>query len=101
MLKTCPPGQVFKTGQTRPPGLPWIGNLVEPIWAGHWRLLVQGIRVRPASAIRSATAILDRFLHHAELITITGKSYRLRNKTAQKTENSNEDKNQTCKQQAK
>jgi len=27
-----------------------------------------------------ATAILDRFLHHAEVITITGKSYRLRQK---------------------
>ena len=31
--------------------------------------------------VPSATAILDRFLHHAEIITITGKSYRLRNKT--------------------
>jgi DNA replication protein DnaC len=30
--------------------------------------------------IPSATAILDRFLHHAEIVTITGKSYRLRNK---------------------
>ena len=30
----------------------------------------------------SATAILDRFLHHAEVITITGKSYRLKNKAA-------------------
>jgi len=30
--------------------------------------------------VPSATAILDRFLHHAELITITGKSYRLRNR---------------------
>ena len=30
--------------------------------------------------VPSATAILDRFLHHAEVITITGKSYRLRNK---------------------
>ena len=29
----------------------------------------------------SATAILDRFLHHAEIVAITGKSYRLRNKT--------------------
>jgi len=28
--------------------------------------------------VPSATAILDRFLHHAEIITITGKSYRLR-----------------------
>jgi DNA replication protein DnaC len=33
--------------------------------------------------VPSATAILDRFLHHAEVITITGKSYRLRNKSAQ------------------
>jgi len=28
-----------------------------------------------------ATAILDRFLHHAEVITLTGKSYRLRHKS--------------------
>ena len=28
--------------------------------------------------VPTATAILDRFLHHAEIITITGKSYRLR-----------------------
>jgi len=40
--------------------------------------------------VPSATAILDRFLHHAEMITITGKSYRL-----------SQDKTQTCKQQAK
>ena len=26
----------------------------------------------------SATAILDRFLHHAEVLTFNGKSYRLR-----------------------
>jgi DNA replication protein DnaC len=32
--------------------------------------------------VPSATAILDRFLQHAEIITITGKSYRLRNKQA-------------------
>ena len=32
--------------------------------------------------VPSATAILDRFLHHAEVITITGKSYRLKNQTA-------------------
>ncbi len=37
--------------------------------------------------VPSATAILDRFLHHAEILTITGKSYRLRNqaKTAQES----------------
>ncbi len=28
--------------------------------------------------VPSATAILDRFLHHAEVVSITGKSYRLR-----------------------
>jgi len=33
--------------------------------------------------VPAATAILDRFLHHAELITITGKSYRLRNQARQ------------------
>jgi DNA replication protein DnaC len=30
--------------------------------------------------VPSATAILDRFLHHAEIITITGRSYRLKDK---------------------
>jgi len=34
--------------------------------------------------VPSATAILDRFLHHAEFITITGKSYRLRDHQAKK-----------------
>jgi DNA replication protein DnaC len=35
--------------------------------------------------VPAATAILDRFLHHAEVITITGKSYRLRNKATMAT----------------
>ena len=35
--------------------------------------------------VPAATAILDRFLHHAEVITITGKSYRLKH-TATKGE---------------
>jgi len=30
--------------------------------------------------VPTATAILDRFLHHAEIITITGRSYRLSNR---------------------
>jgi DNA replication protein DnaC len=33
--------------------------------------------------VPSATAILDRFLHHAEIIQITGRSYRLRHQAAQ------------------
>jgi DNA replication protein DnaC len=35
--------------------------------------------------VPAATAILDRFLHHAELIEITGKSYRMRDRDAQQT----------------
>jgi DNA replication protein DnaC len=31
--------------------------------------------------VPSATAILDRFLHHADVIAISGRSYRLRNQT--------------------
>jgi DNA replication protein len=31
--------------------------------------------------VPAATAILDRFLHHAEIITLTGRSYRLRNQS--------------------
>ena len=30
--------------------------------------------------VPAATAILDRFLEHAEIIAITGRSYRLKNK---------------------
>lgn len=42
--------------------------------------LAAGPRVsRMIGDVPSATAILDRFLHHAEAITITGRSYRLRN----------------------
>ena len=43
--------------------------------------------------VPSATAILDRFLHHAEIITITGRSYRLKDRAG----NSKNDKPQTDK----
>ncbi len=33
--------------------------------------------------VPAATAILDRFLHHAEIITITGRSYRLKDRAVQ------------------
>ena len=36
--------------------------------------------------VPSATAILDRFLHHATIIAITGKSYRLRNQNSKPAE---------------
>ncbi len=36
--------------------------------------------------VPAATAILDRFLHHAEIITITGRSYRLKDKAAQEAD---------------
>ena len=34
--------------------------------------------------VPSATAILDRMLHHAEIINITGKSYRLKDRVSRK-----------------
>jgi len=37
--------------------------------------------------VPAATAILDRFLHHAEIITITGRSYRLKDRTAKPVDN--------------
>jgi len=37
--------------------------------------------------VPAATAILDRFLHHAEIITITGRSYRLKSPPAKKQTN--------------
>ncbi len=35
--------------------------------------------------VPAATAILDRFLHHAEIITITGRSYRLKDRATKET----------------
>jgi DNA replication protein DnaC len=43
--------------------------------------------------VPSATAILDRFLHHAETVTITGKSHRLKDKAKTST-------NRACKEKA-
>jgi len=40
--------------------------------------------------VPSATAILDRFLHHAEVVAITGKSYRLRHQGAKGKEGAEE-----------
>jgi DNA replication protein DnaC len=37
--------------------------------------------------VPSATAILDRFLHHADIFTITGRSYRLKDKSRKPTPN--------------
>jgi DNA replication protein DnaC len=39
--------------------------------------------------VPAATAILDRFLHHAEIIQLTGKSYRLRSHSRQNQEEEN------------
>jgi len=37
------------------------------------------------SDVPAASAILDRLLHHAEVIAITGRSYRLQDSTNQRT----------------
>jgi len=46
--------------------------------------------------VPAATAILDRFLQHAEVITITGRSYRLKNQAVEGTNNQ-----KTCKKDRK
>jgi DNA replication protein DnaC len=43
--------------------------------------------------VPSATAILDRFLHHAEIITITGRSYRLKDKAGGKNSKNDKENN--------
>jgi DNA replication protein DnaC len=43
--------------------------------------------------VPSATAILDRFLHHAEIITITGRSYRLKDKAGGKNSKKHKENN--------
>ena len=42
--------------------------------------------------VPAATAILDRFLHHAEIITITGRSYRLKDRAREDRERLNGEK---------
>ncbi len=46
--------------------------------------------------VPTASAILDRFLHHAEIVTITGNSYRLKDK-ADQAETDAKSKQQACK----
>jgi DNA replication protein DnaC len=62
--------------------------------------------------VPSATAILDRFLHHATIISITGKSYRMKDRTSrakphqnrtndEKTKDTRENTDTSCKKPAK
>ena len=50
--------------------------------------------------VPAATAILDRFLHNADVISITGKSYRMSDRAAKKAEAPTPE-NQACKEKAK
>jgi len=45
--------------------------------------------------VPAATAILDRFLHNADVISITGKSYRLKDRGGKKPSAANDTK-QAC-----
>ncbi len=50
--------------------------------------------------IPAATAILDRFLHNADVISITGKSYRMKGRAAKQSANTTA-KKPSCEQKAK
>ena len=45
--------------------------------------------------VPAATAILDRFLHHAEILQITGRSYRLKDRATQQFKPSESKSNST------
>ena len=47
--------------------------------------------------VPAATAILDRFLHHAQIIQITGKSYRLKDRASQPSTTSSKSKSKSTK----
>ena len=51
--------------------------------------------------VPSATAILDRFLHHADVITITGRSYRLKDRVEKQVAQGEPEKNAACRKKAK
>lgn len=51
--------------------------------------------------VPAATAILDRFLHHAEIITITGRSYRLKDKATKEVDKPKESTKDDSDKQAK
>jgi len=57
--------------------------------------------------VPAASAILDRFLHHAEIITITGKSYRMKDRTSKdrsdkpKSPKNEDNQDNTCKKTPK
>jgi DNA replication protein DnaC len=50
--------------------------------------------------VPSAAAILDRFLHHAEIITITGRSYRLKDHPAKEAPAKSRSAKQAAEQEA-
>ena len=48
--------------------------------------------------VPSATAILDRFMHHAEIITITGRSYRLKDRCSKSADSTSKTQKKEQKQ---
>lgn len=59
-------------------GKPDAMKVARPVW-GWGRAAIARPTPQLIGDVPSATAILDRFLHHAEVLSFNGKSYRLRN----------------------
>ncbi len=51
--------------------------------------------------VPSATTILDRFLHHAKIITITGRSYCLKDRAANNNNKNDKDNNDIAHEKSK
>ena len=65
-------------------------KVARPVW-GWGRDEISRPTPQLIGDVPSATAILDRFLHHATVIAITGKSYRLRNQKAPQADDARAD----------
>ena len=63
-----------------------VKHLVEKSFLSLWSYANPQGKTKSAEQcdVPSATAILDRFLQHSEIIAITGKSYRLKDRACRK-----------------
>ncbi len=76
----CPPTEVYY----RPEVFGFLDDLVAAGKLRHYGVSVEkveeALKAIEYPHVQSASAILDRFLHHAEIISFQGRSYRLRNR---------------------
>ena len=73
----------FVASVLSPDGAHWCGGDCAPLLRDSLTTAAQTLAARFGD-VPAASAILDRFLHHAEIINITGRSYRLKDRATGK-----------------